>query len=300
MKPAGGTELQVQFLNKYLNLSKYKNINLIVNHAAFGKIVPDKKNILWCHHYIDQPSIKLLKNSELVKLLDAIVFVSNWQRNEFLNHFSLPNEKCYVIKNAIEIEPIVNKKKNEKIKLIYFSTPWRGLDVIHLNKKRDDFVLEVYSSTKIYGEKFHNENKNFFIKFFKEIEKTPNINSHGYVENRKILKILESIDIFTYPTTSNETFCIAALEAMAKGCLTFVTDWGAFRELGEKYCEFIKFDSNLTNLSLNYANKLSILIDNYKNGIYQKKLRDQSLYFCENYSWKERVKEWENFFNKFQ
>ena len=61
MKSAGGTELQVNYLNKYLDLSKYENINLIINQAAFKRIEAKKKNILWCHHYIDQPSIKLLK-----------------------------------------------------------------------------------------------------------------------------------------------------------------------------------------------------------------------------------------------
>ena len=53
MKSAGGTELQVNYLNKYLDLSKYENINLIINQAAFKRIEAKKKNILWCHHYID-------------------------------------------------------------------------------------------------------------------------------------------------------------------------------------------------------------------------------------------------------
>jgi len=304
-KAAGGTELQINFLNKYIDLSYYKNINLIINHAIFKKIIPGKKNILWCHHYIDQPAIQLLKNSELLKLLDAIVFVSDWQCNEFINNFNLPKEKCFVIKNAIEIEPVLNKKKEKKIKLIYTSTPWRGLEVLlnsikYLNKIRDDFVLDVYSSTKIYGKEFDNINKKYFVGLFDEIDKTPNINSHGYVENNKIIEILEDTNIFTYPTTSNETFCIAALEALAKGCLVFVTDWGAFKELGKNYCEFIKFENNLESLSLNYAKKLNFLIDNYKKGIYENKLKSQSIFYCENYSWKERTKEWKKFLSKYK
>ena len=130
MKSAGGTELQVNYLNKYLDLSKYENINLIINQAAFKRIEAKKKNILWCHHYIDQPSIKLLKNAELVKLLDAIVFVSEWQKGEFINHFNLPENKCHVLKNAVNIEPIKENKTNKKIRLIYTSTPWRGLNVL--------------------------------------------------------------------------------------------------------------------------------------------------------------------------
>jgi len=226
MKSAGGTELQVNYLNKYLDLSKYENINLIINQAAFKRIEAKKKNILWCHHYIDQPSIKLLKNAELVKLLDAIVFVSEWQKGEFINHFNLPENKCHVLKNAVNIEPIKENKTNKKIRLIYTSTPWRGLNVLansiqYLNEKRDDFHLDVYSSTEIYGEKFHNENKANFENFFKQLSQIPNITSHGYVPNNEIISKLKEADIFVYPTTSNETFCIAALEALASGPLCF-------------------------------------------------------------------------------
>ena len=96
------------------------------------------------------------------------------------------------------------------------------------NKIRNDFHLDVYSSTEIYGEKFHNENKKFFVNFFKELEKIPNINSYGYIQNKDVIMKLNDADIFVYPTTSNETFCIAALEALAMGCLTFTTNWGAF------------------------------------------------------------------------
>ena len=52
-----------------------------------------------------------------------------------------------------------HKKPKEKIKLIYTSTPWRGLAVLvraveRLNETRKDFEVDVYSSTEIYGEGF--------------------------------------------------------------------------------------------------------------------------------------------------
>mgnify|MGYP001242166356 CR=1 FL=1 len=303
LEKRGGTQLQELFLNEFVDLSKYKKINLIINHAAFNKINNDKINILWCHHYIDQPSIQLLKNENLVNLLDAIVFVSDWQKNEFLNYFNLPKEKCHVIKNAINIKTIKKNKSKDKIKLIYTSTPWRGLNVLansilYLNKIRNDFHLDVYSSTEIYGEKFHNENKKFFVNFFKELEKIPNINSYGYIQNKDVIMKLNDADIFVYPTTSNETFCIAALEALAMGCLTFTTNWGAFKELGEDYIETIEFESDLNKLSINYAKKLNILMDRYKAGEYDEKLISQSDYYVKKYSWSERAKEWNKFFEK--
>ena len=304
MESKGGTEIQVNFLNKYLDLSKYNNINLIVNQAAFKRIINGKKNILWCHHYIDQPSIQLLKNIDLVKLLDAIVFVSDWQQKEFIDHFNLPKGKCHVLKNAVNIDPIKENKNNEKIKLIYTSTPWRGLNVLvhsikYLNNIRNDFHLEIYSSTEIYGEKFHNENKGNFENFFKELEKIPNITSYGYIPNKEVISKLKKADIFVYPTTSNETFCIAALEALCTGCLTLTTDWGAFKELGENYIELIKFDENLENLSLKFGEKLNYFMDEYKSGNFNQKLLLQSDYYSKKYSWIKRAEEWKNFLDKF-
>jgi len=305
MKSAGGTELQIKYLNKFVDLSKYKNINLIINHAVFAKIVPDKINILWCHHYIDQPSIQMLKNKVFVDKLDAIIFVSDWQYSQFLINYNLPKEKCFVIKNAIETTPIIKKKKNKKIRLLYSTTPWRGLNVLinsidYLNNLRDDFVLDVYSSTMIYGDKFHEDNKKNFEELFNKVKNTKNVNYYEYVENEKILNILEDIDIYTYPSTFIETFCISALEALSKGCLVFMTDNGALKELGNNYAEFINFDSNLKKLSINYAKKLNILMDKYKSNYFEKRLKEQSEYYSNNFSWKKRYLEWENLLNKFK
>jgi len=70
--------------------------------------------------------------------------------------------------------------------------------------------------------------------------------------------------------------------------------------LGKNYCEFIKFENNLENLSLNYAKKLNSLIDNYKKGIYENKLKSQSIFYSKNYSWEERTKEWKKFLSKYK
>jgi hypothetical protein len=46
--------------------------------------------------------------------------------------FGIPTERCLVIKNAIDkIEPRkLDYNKGDLIKLIYTSTPWRGLNVL--------------------------------------------------------------------------------------------------------------------------------------------------------------------------
>jgi hypothetical protein len=52
-------------------------------------------------------------------------------------------------------------KKGDPIKLIYHSTPWRGLNVLLAAMqmiKNPLITLDVYSSTQIYGDQFKTMN----------------------------------------------------------------------------------------------------------------------------------------------
>ncbi|MFM7987117.1 MAG: glycosyltransferase, partial [Candidatus Fonsibacter sp.] len=93
----------------------------------------------------------------------------------------------------------------DKIKLIYTSTPWRGLSILIraveiLNKTRDDFKLDVYSSTKIYGDKFHEREEENFKELFEKCKNTPNINYFGYASNEDVRNALSNSHIYAYPS----------------------------------------------------------------------------------------------------
>jgi len=58
-----------------------------------------------------------------------LLFVSHWQYNRFREKFNIPEYKCFVIKNATHAFKEDRINTAGRIKLIYTSTPWRGLSV---------------------------------------------------------------------------------------------------------------------------------------------------------------------------
>ena len=82
---------------------------------------------------------------------------------------------------------------------------------------------------------------------FKECKETKNVNYYGYLENKKIIELLNRMHIFSYPSIWPETSCIAAIESMAAGCEVVTTNLGAMYETCAPFGTFVGFDSNFDN-----------------------------------------------------
>jgi len=174
----GGSESQFRLLLKYLPDESFKDINLILNSTNYELLEKDKINVLWMHHYINQKEAKNLNSKEFINKLDWIVYNSNWNRDQHIKYFHIPQEKTAVIKNAIE-KINFSEKPTDKINLIYHTTPWRGLKILlkvfkNLNLKNVE--LNVCSSTIIYGKKFDSLLGKTYKELFDECKNTKNVN----------------------------------------------------------------------------------------------------------------------------
>lgn len=289
MNPRGGTEILWNNFQKYVNGDLSNRANLICSNANPSLLHPTKPNILWQHVDTNQDVAQGLRNPGYQLKLHKIVFVSNWQRNKYNNEFGLSDILSTVILNAIEPVEFIPKEKPSKLKLIYTSTPWRGLEVLVEAFKllnRSDIELDVYSSTVIYGAHFM---PNGYQWLFDRCRTTPGIKYKGYVTNKAIIKALQRAHIFAYPSIFAETSCLAAIEAGAAGCRIVTTDLGALTETCGHWASYVPVDKNLVE---NYANLLNNEIDNYWNN-YDERI-EQSKYFNNRYSWLLRKTEWEN------
>ena len=296
----GGSESQLRLLLKYLPDNSFKDINLILNNTNHELIEENKINILWMHHFINQKEAKNLASKEFVQKLDFIVFNSNWNREQHVFNFKLPEKKTVVIKNAIEKIDLIKKPK-DKINLIYHTTPWRGLTLllkIFKNLKLKNVELNVCSSTIIYGKKFDSILGKKFENVFKECKETENINYLGYLENKKIIELLKKMHIFSYPSIWPETSCIAAIESMASGCEVVTTDLGALPETCSSFGTFVNFDKDFGNLEKKFTETLVKSIKNFWSDENQKKLLSQSNKINSTYSWKVRSAEWIKFLDE--
>ena len=248
-----------------------------------------------------------MRDRKFVDSIDYFIYVSSWQYNKFREQFQIPEYKSFVIKNAthsfeVSPKPVLNTVPQTRVKLLYTSTPWRGLAILvkaveMLNRIRDDFEVDVYSSTKIYGSQFEENEKGKFDELFNKCKSTKNINYYGYANNKDIREKLLSTHIYAYPSIFEETSCLAVIEAMSAGCHVVTTNYGALPETCGEFATMIEFDSSGQNLVERYADTLNSVIDNYKNGLYKEDLEMQTKYYNKYYSWETRIQEWINFLN---
>lgn len=297
----GGTELLYDGLKKYTNFNEYENINLLLSTPNPDKLRYTKKNILWQHLNYSDESLGPVRDPVFMKSISATVYVSHWQLEKFRYLFRVPLDNAYVIRNAIEPIEYKEKLKNEKLKLIYTSTPFRGLsillDVMEI-LNRDDIELDVYSSTDIYSSGYTQAYGNLYKDLFDRAKSMKNVNYYGYAQNKDIHKALQEAHIFAYPSIFEETACLAMIEAGAAGCSLITTDLGALPETGSMYAKMMTIKSTEEDIKIYYAEHLNNAIENYWNKSNQELLKEQSDFYNKYYAWETRAKEWNLFFEK--
>lgn len=300
MKPMGGSEILRTNLEKNTSILDRSNINLLLSTPISNNIKFSKSNVLWQHLNYSDESLGGLQDPGFVNSIDAFVYVSNWQFEKFNYSFKLPTQHSYVIKNAINPIEFIEKPKG-KIKLIYTSTPFRGLDILleaFSRLDRDDVELDVYSSNIIYGSGYAEHVGNAYDQLFDRAKGMKNVNYKGYATNEEIHKALQEAHIFAYPSTFEETCCLAMVEAGAAGCNLVTTNLGALFETGSEYATMIEMQRHPEKLVSNYVIALNEAIDNYWSNSNQELIKEQSDFYNKFYNWDRRAVEWERLFDK--
>lgn len=298
---AGGTELLRLGLSKHTTIDE-RDINIILCNADYSQVKFSQKNILWQHNNYSDDSVSGMSDKSFMKAVDATVYVSHWQYEKFRYLFQVPTENSFIIRNAIE--PIEFKEKpKDKIKLIYTSTPFRGLELLLDSFEalgRDDVELDVYSSSIVYGTGYQKHTEGQFDALFKRAANTKGVNYMGYAENSEVKKALQEAHIFAYPSIFEETACLSMIEAGAAGLSMVTTDIGALPETGSMYANMIPIQSDEKTLKQNYTRALNNAIDSYWEISVQDKLKEQSEFFNKYYNWETRAKQWEQLFDSLE
>lgn len=299
VKPAaGGTEILRAGLSKYTSIDQRDDINIILCVADYSKVKFTKSNILWQHNNYSDESVKGMQDPGFMKAIDATVYVSHWQYEKFRYLYRIPTHNAHIIKNAIEPIEFKPRERGEKIKLIYTSTPFRGLEIlldVFETLDRDDVELDVYSSTLVYGTGYQNHTKGQFDDLFDRARGMKNVNYHGYATNDEVKQALTQANIFSYPSIFEETACLAMIEAAAAGCKLVTTNLGALYETGSEWATMVPIQADIDGLKADYAKALNEAIDSYWSE--QDFLKRQSDFYNEFYDWERRVSQWEQVFN---
>jgi len=298
--PRGGTELQFEYLLKYVDQKLLDKVQICTSVPEKIPLHPTKKNILWQKNSYDQPNLEpWFKNKSNHNKYDWYVFNSHWNFEKFRMMFDLPGEKCLVIKNGLDDIKVRDlETKKDKIRLIFQPTPWRGLSVLlaamQLVNNRN-IILDVYSSTKVYGEQFQKSCDHLYKSLYEQAEQLPNVNYIGYKSNEYIKENLHKYDIFAYPSIWEETFCISLLECMRAGLYCITTNYGALFETGAEYPAYIPYQKNLVNLAHVFAKSIDSCVDYLYTENCIQHLKQQVNYTHLNYNWNKIGRQWSGF-----
>ena len=218
-KSNGGTEQTCRMIQSNLPADLLEDFQIIPSRVR--NIKEDKIRIYHLHDLPEDPETNHLKEQTSRDRFHKMVFCVHWQYNRYINFLGVPqNDKCAVIETPIQPIEYVEKSKDE-IRLIYTSTPQRGLALLvpvfeELAKKYDNIYLDVFSSFAIYG--WSDADKQF-QELFDRCKNHPRIVYHGSSPNEKVRETLQKAHIFAYPSIWYECNSRALIEAMSAGVL---------------------------------------------------------------------------------
>ena len=171
---------------------------------------------------------------------ESIVVLTEWHKKYMLQRYPfLSADQLVVIPNGIDLERFEGEVERNPKKVIYSSSPDRGLDYIleHvwplIVAEVPDAELHIY-----YG--WNNFDKflpmfpklgEFKSKVMDLLSRSYGVIQHGRISQSKLAKEMMSAGVWLYPTYFSETYCITAVEAQLAGCYPVTNDLAALAEV---------------------------------------------------------------------
>lgn len=293
----GGTELTTKNLFDRLDREELENVQIIT--ARVRELKQDKIRIYHLHDLALDPEAAHLKEEESRKRFHKLVFSSNWQYQQYRDYLGIPySHQSTVIETGVEPIPFTNKPK-DKIRLIYTSTPHRGLEILVpvfevLAKKYPNIELDVFSSFGIYGSEWEQRNKPF-EELFERCRAHPQINYHGWASNDVVREAYQRAHIFAYPCIWPETSCRSLIEAMSAGCLSVHPNFSALTDTSGGLT--VQYDGDHSDINAHanmFAHTLMYAIDNVQNNDLTNWLSFVKSYADARFSWTTVIHKWKS------
>ena len=245
----GGTELMLARLHASIEPDLLNQFQIIPSRVR--ELDDSRFRIFWAHDLAGDPEATKAVGEGRWDRFHLLVFVSNFQMQQYIQAYQIPWSKCIVIQNAIE--PIKTDvfadrlarpyKDRDQINFIYHTTPHRGLNILlpvfeKLHETYPNIHLDVYSSWAIYG--WHQRDEEF-KPLFDKCDQHPAITRHPTATNDQIRQALLNADIFAYPSIWPETSCLALIEAMSAGLFCVHSNYGGLYETAGSWTQMYQY-----------------------------------------------------------
>jgi len=292
----GGTELLIKEFENRIPANILEPFQIIP--SRFRGAEPGKILIYWAHDLPGDPECDHLKAGGYNQY-EKLVFVSNWQMQAFISYYGIPWRKCLVLPNAVI--PIEGKQDKEgPIRIIYHTTPHRGLEILapvfnRLCEQYDNIELDVFSSFEIYG---WGERDKQYENVFNMLRGNPKVRYHGFGTYDVIQEAVSKAHIFAYPSIWQETSCRCLMEAMCAGLLCVHSNYGCLYETGAGWTMMYQYQEDKRDHAQLFHAHLSSAIEQLRFEYVQSRLSSQAAYANVFYNWEMRKHEWTSFFQQ--
>jgi len=218
-----------------------------MNHWQFNK--DDKFNVLWIWRMpavldlnVEAKQIVLDMHDvssadeftpERVEKVDKIFVKTDYHRTLYPD---VPDEKFVIVGNGIDLDRFNQKVERNPHKIIYSSTPNRGLENIldmwpQIKEGVPDAELHIfYGWNTFYELEKDNPVQMEWMQTMKKKMNQPDIYNHGRVGQKELAKEMLSSGFWLYPTEFPEIHCITACEMQAAGVYPMTTGFAALAE----------------------------------------------------------------------
>jgi glycosyltransferase involved in cell wall biosynthesis len=177
---------------------------------------------------------------------DHVLVLSRWHESHISGVYPFLRGRIRRVRNGIEHAYFVGDPMSRKKRVVYTSSPDRGLDILlelwpRIREQVPDAEL-AYCYSDVYN---------------RVAEQNPDIAAHrdrvrelaattagtqalGSLPQQELARLMRTSLVWAHPSYStpsgepfHETSCIGAMEAQAAGCLVVASDWGALSETVE-------------------------------------------------------------------
>jgi UDP-glucose:(glucosyl)LPS alpha-1,2-glucosyltransferase len=257
----GGTEITKRTIAKFVDEKLASEFQIIPSRVR--ELNEEKIRIYWQHDLAEDPEVNHLKDANSRNRFQKLVFSSNWQLQEFNTKLSLPlDDTIQVIETPIEPFDYTPKSK-DKINIIYFSTPQRGLNILvpvfeRIAEKYDNVHLDVFSSFKIYG--WEDADKQY-EPLYDKIRNHPKMTYHGFAPQAELRKALQNAHILAYPNIWKETSCRVLMESMSAGLMCVHPNLAALPDTSGGLTSMYQFNEDMNKHAMTFMQYLEHCID---------------------------------------
>lgn len=254
--------------------------------------VTSRLKLFWAHDFSygnDTPELRLHLNKA-----DKILLLSEWARRYWLQCYPGFNEgKLHVTRNGIDVSRFAQKPTKIGKKMIYTSSPVRGLDVLlglmpRLKAEIPDLLLEVFFGFDFWEKVANGKDLDLIRNLKDELAHTPGVVFRGRVPVKDLHTAFAEASVWVYPTGYFETFCTSALEAQAWACWPVTTDLGALSTT-------VRYGSKITppNTSAQYQDAFVTEIKKVFEGKYANESSKGREWVLANCGWDMVAREWQ-------